>query len=70
VINLDADADEVWRVIDRMATAWERRHREGQYDGCPTCGDDGCDDCGKCPVGKGGRKAGGDAERPLRDDEF
>lgn len=70
MISWDADADEVWQVMERMATEWERRHREGRKDGCPMCGDDGCDDCEKCPVGMGGREAGGDAERPLRDDEF
>jgi len=70
MISWDADADDVWRVAERMSAAWERRQREGKASGCPMCGDDGCDDCGKCPVEKGGRDAGGVAEGPLRDDEF
>ena len=69
-ISWDADADEVWKVVERAADAWEKRHR-GRHGagGCPACGKDGCGGCGKgeCPVMKGGKA---EAEKPLRDDEF
>jgi hypothetical protein len=70
MIAWDADADDVWAVVDRLATEWERRHRERSgKGGCPMCDKDGCTGCGGCPLGKdAGAKPG--AERPLRDDEF
>lgn len=69
MISWDAAADDVWAVVDRMATQWERRHRDRGGKGCPMCEKDGCDGCGGCPLGKGdgGKPA---ADRPLRDDEF
>jgi len=67
MISWDASADDVWAVVDRLATEWERRHRDrAGKGGCPMCAKDGCDGC---PLGKGDGATPG-AERPLRDDEF
>ena len=67
-ISWDADAAEVWKVVERAAESWEKRHR-GRRGDCSACGKKGCWGCSKeeCPVMKGG-KAG--AEKPLQDDEF
>lgn len=66
-ISWDADAEEVWKVVDRAADAWEKQHRGRHRDGaCGGCGKDGCER-GECPVMKGGRP---EADKPLRDEEF
>lgn len=70
LISWDADADDVWSVVDRLAAEWERRCRErGGKGGCPMCEKDGCGGCGECPMGEAAPKKP-EAERPLGDDEF
>ena len=69
-ISWDADAEGVWKVVERAADAWEKRHRGRRgAGGCPACGKWGCEGCDKegCPVMKGGNS---EAEKPLREEEF
>lgn len=69
-IAWQASADEVWRLVSQAADEWEKRHRDrrsGGQAGCPACGKSGCAGCsndGDSP------KLKGEAEKPLRDDEF
>jgi hypothetical protein len=50
-ISWDAAADDVWTVVDKAATEWERKQRRsGDKKGCcGACGKDGCAGCGACP---------------------
>ena len=68
-ISWDAAAEDVWKVVERAADEWEKRHRGRRGNGCSACGKEGCEGCGKdgCPVMQG-RKP--EAEKPLRDEEF
>jgi hypothetical protein len=73
-ISWDAAAEDVWKVVDRAADAWEKRHRDRRHgrnrDGsCAVCGKDGCGGCGRgeCPVTK---RAAPAEEKPLREEEF
>jgi hypothetical protein len=69
-ISWDADAEDVWKVMERAADSLEKRHRGRRgAGGCPACDKDGCEGCakGECPMMKGGNS---EAEKPLRDEEF
>lgn len=52
-ISWDAAADDVWRVVDKAATEWERKHRRSKAKECGACGKDGCAGCDACPFGGG-----------------
>jgi hypothetical protein len=61
-ISWDAGAEEVWKVVERAAESWEKRHRGRRRDG----GRWGSSK-GECPMMKGNKA---EAEKPLREDEF
>ncbi len=84
MIAWDADADDVWKVAERMAEKMEskmaaRRKAWGSKKDCGKCGKDGCGGCGgcggceqgKCPMEKKAESdEKKDGRRPFRDDEF
>jgi hypothetical protein len=61
-ISWDANAEQVWKVVERAADGWEKRHRGRRGDG----GRWGSSK-GECPMMKGNKA---EAEKPLREDEF
>jgi len=65
-ISWDAAADDVWKVVDKAAAAWEKRHQRHGNKGCAACGKDGCKGCGECPLGAGPRS--GAETRPEREE--
>jgi hypothetical protein len=61
-ISWDANAEQVWKVVERAADGWEKRLRGRRGDG----GRWGSSK-GECPMMKGNKA---EAEKPLREDEF
>jgi hypothetical protein len=85
MIAWDADADDVWEVVELMAEKIEakmaaRRKQWGGKSGCGDCGKGGCGGCekgkcekGKCPMeqkGEAEKESQNESRRPFRDDEF
>ena len=80
MIAWDADADDVWEVVEVMAEKIEakmaaRRKQSGGKSGCGDCGKSSCSGCekGKCPMeqkGEAEKESQDEGRRPFRDDEF